>query len=153
MSTLKTSIIAQVKAAATLVKPVVYSTPESSLAEGTVTRRFSPFLKTLTSVSSPGFTRRCFVKASAMAPAFLTMSSFSSLPRMTHPSPPTDPVASALSTPFKSTATVRLTVETIFLMAEFVTGLIASIGTFESTCLPESSYRSILSGYFNINPQ
>ena len=85
---------------------------------------------------------------SAIASAFPTISRSNSLPNILDLSPPTDAVFKDFSSPSKFTATVLLTPFTMFLIAGFLSGLIASIGTPDAISLPLSSNKSILSSNF-----
>jgi len=146
MSTLNSSMTAWVTAAAAAVKPVVYSTPASTLLVGTWMIILFPPMMTFTSVSSSLSTFRMSLTLLAILSALATMSALISLPLMTPP--PTRPVLRPFSIPGRSTAMVLLAKEAILFTAGLFNGLIASRGTSFSMSLPLSSYKSILSLYF-----
>jgi hypothetical protein len=87
---------------------------------------------------------------SAIASAFATISRSNSLPKILDLSPPTDAVLTDFSSPSKFTATVLFTPCTMFLIAGFLNGLIASIGMPDAISLPLSSNKSILSSNFAV---
>ena len=87
-------------------------------------------------------------KDAAMLSAFSTRAKSISLPKILDFAPPTAPVFKDFSIPPKLTATVLFTPLIMLLIAGLCKGLIASIGTSDSTKLPLSSYKSILSSNF-----
>ncbi len=146
MSIPNSSMMACVTAAAAAVKPVVYSTPVSTLRVGTWTTSLFPPRMGCTSVSSSLSTLRMSLTLLAILSALATTSTSISLPLMYPPA--TRPVLRPFSIPARSTAMVLLARDTILWIAGLYRGLIASRGTSFSMSLPLSSYKSILSLYF-----